>query len=178
MRETKAAYARRHGVTRPTVQDWENRGWLVMDDGQVDVEQSDLILAMYRDASDGRTKRGSKALPETPPLDPDADRALLDGLGTLATDEARRLKENYLALLSKLEYETRSSALVPLDLAKRVLFDEFRAVRDAWLNWPAAYAAEIAADLGVEPDRVAEVMAAYVHKQLAAIAEPTGGFGT
>jgi hypothetical protein len=60
--------------------------------------------------------------------------------------------------------------------ARRVLFDEFRAVRDAWMNWPARVSALIAADLNVEADKVAEVLTGYVHKQLASLAEPSGDF--
>jgi hypothetical protein len=90
--------------------------------------------------------------------------------------ESLAKKEHFLALLRELEYRQKEGQLVDLQLARSILFDEARAARDAWLNWPAKHAALIAADLGVEADRVTEVLTTYVHKQLAALGEPSGQF--
>ncbi|MEK6420011.1 MAG: hypothetical protein V4801_10420 [Burkholderia gladioli] len=87
-------------------------------------------------------------------------------------EEAKRIKEVYLALLNRLEYEQKSQMVIDLDLAKSVMFDVFRGARDAWLNWPVKYAPLIAADLGIESDRLPDVLAAYVHKQLSELGEP------
>jgi hypothetical protein len=87
-------------------------------------------------------------------------------------EEAKRIKEVYLALLNRLEYEQKSQMVIDLDLAKSVMFDVFRAARDAWLNWPVKYAPLIAADLGIESDRLPDVLTAYVHKQLSELGEP------
>lgn len=87
-------------------------------------------------------------------------------------------KEDYAGRLKELEYRQKSGDLVELSLARQVLFNEFRAARDAWLNWPTRFAALIAADLGIEQvDRVADVLASYVHKQLKTLGEPRGGMG-
>lgn len=51
---TKAEFARLHEVSKPAVQKWERQGYLVMIDGKVDVEQSDVLLA---DASLGKFGR-------------------------------------------------------------------------------------------------------------------------
>lgn len=51
--------------------------------------------------------------------------------------EALRLKENWLALLRRLEYEHKSGSLVELAVAQRVVFDLCREQRDLWLAWPA-----------------------------------------
>lgn len=86
-------------------------------------------------------------------------------------------KEDFAGRLKELEYRQRAGEVISLELAKQVLFTEFRAARDAWLNWPTRYAAQIAADLGIEEaDRVAEVLTSYVHKQLASLGEPSGQF--
>lgn len=86
-------------------------------------------------------------------------------------------KEDYAGRLKELEYRQRAGEVISLELAKQVLFTEFRAARDAWQNWPTRYAAQIAADLGIEEaDRVAEVLTSYVHKQLASLGEPSGQF--
>lgn len=86
-------------------------------------------------------------------------------------------KEDFAGRLKELEYRKKAGELVELDMARQILFDEFRAARDAWLNWPTRFAALIAADLGIEQaDRVAEVLTNYVHKQLATLGEPRGEF--
>lgn len=85
--------------------------------------------------------------------------------------EALRLKENYLALLRQLEYEQKSGALVPIDEVKEVLFDEFRALRDAWLNWPTRIGPLMASDLCLEAEPVIEALTNYVYKHLDEIGE-------
>ncbi len=63
---------------------------------------------------------------------------LLESGGVATSDyaEALRRKENYLALLRQLEYEQKSGSLVDLEVAEKILFEQARASRDAWLNWP------------------------------------------
>ncbi|MGS1019754.1 hypothetical protein [Burkholderia glumae] len=46
-------------------------------------------------------------------------------------EEAKRIKEVYLALLNRLEYEQKSQMVIDIDLAKSVMFDIFRGARDA-----------------------------------------------
>ena len=90
--------------------------------------------------------------------------------------EAIRIKENFNALLKQLEYEEKSGTLVELSLAEAVLFEEARASRDAWMNWPARIGPSLAADLGLEADHVTEALTAYVHKQIADLGEPAAIF--
>lgn len=94
------------------------------------------------------------------------------GIPKLATSEARRV--HFLALQREDEYRKRRGELVEISLAKGVLFEEFRAARDAWLAWPGNCAALIAATLGVEPGPVLEVLTVHVRKQIDALAAPTG----
>ena len=122
---------------------------------------------------------------EVPPVPP--PRGFVDALdgsdavdalatGSATTEEARRVKENYLALKGKLEYELSAGGLIDMDTAKQVLFDEFRAVRNHWMGWPSRYAAQIAADLNMEADRVTDVLTQYVHRHISEISEPNGQF--
>ncbi|WP_269501094.1 hypothetical protein [Burkholderia sp. IMCC1007] len=90
--------------------------------------------------------------------------------------DALAKKENYLALLRQLEFEQKSGSLVDLETATAILFEEFRAQRDAWLNWPTRVGPLLAADLGVEADRVVEALTAHVHKQIAQLGEPEANF--
>lgn len=90
--------------------------------------------------------------------------------------EAERIKENYLALLKKLEYELKEGSLVELTVAAKVLFEASRAARDSWLNWPSRVGPLVAADLGLEADRVTEVLTRYVHEQIEQLGEPAADF--
>lgn len=83
-------------------------------------------------------------------------------------------KEHFLAETRELEFRQRRGELVDFDLARRVLFDEARRGRDHWLNWPARVAASIAAELGAEPDRVAEILTTHVARHLEFLASPDG----
>lgn len=91
--------------------------------------------------------------------------------------QALQNKENYLALLRQLEFEQKSGELIELSMAERVLFEGARAQRDAWLNWPARVGAMIAADLGLEADRVTEILTTHVHKHIEQLGEPDVDFG-
>lgn len=90
--------------------------------------------------------------------------------------EALRLKENYLALLRRLEYEEKSGSLIELSIAEAVIFDCFRAQRDAWLNWPMRIGPLLAADLNAEVDIVTNALTEYVHKHIAELGEPEADF--
>jgi hypothetical protein len=90
--------------------------------------------------------------------------------------EAIRIKENFNALLKQLEYEQKSGSLIDLTIARTVLFDAARAARDSWMNWPMRVGPKIAADLGLEADRVTEVLTEHVHTQIADLGEPDAHF--
>lgn len=94
------------------------------------------------------------------------------GRGGLAYSEALRVKENYLAMLRRLEYEEKSGSLVELAVAEGVIFDVFRAQRDAWLNWPMRIGPLLAADLNCEVELVTNALTAYVHNHIAEHGEP------
>jgi hypothetical protein len=121
-----------------------------------------------------RSARSTLAVREDETPTRAANRLLEDGaVELLDYSEALRLKENYLALLRRLEFEARSGELVELAVAEAILFDVFRAQRNAWLNWPTKAAPLIADELGLtDIGRVAAVLAEYVHAQLAELGEP------
>lgn len=90
--------------------------------------------------------------------------------------EAIRIKENFNALLKQLEFEQKSGSMIDLAVARTVLFDSARAARDSWMNWPMRVGPKIAADLGLEADRVTEVLSEHVHTQIADLGEPDAHF--
>lgn len=188
---TQSEYARLHGVPPKTVFAWKKKGWVVLDrNKRVKVEESDANLAKYRNSELGAIQQRAQKKAcaakvaqeitvepgETP--DEAADRIMASAGPSMSYEEARRHKENYLALLNQLEYEIKSSAVVSLEMAQSILFESARAQRDAWLNWPTKIGPLLAADLNVEPDKITEFLTSHVHAHLEELGEPEGEFGT
>ena len=63
-----------------------------------------------------------------------------------------------------------------LALAEAVFFELTRSYRDAWSNWPVRIGPLLAAELGLEADRVTEALTAHVHTHLADLGEPEPDF--
>ncbi|HGV9335267.1 hypothetical protein [Raoultella terrigena] len=182
-------FARLHGVSRKTVTMWKSRGWLIMSGDDIDVSASNAQLEKYRKTIN-RTGKENKVVPikknsmpsppkeeavdegADPSLESIARELLLENGAELSLDEARRIKENYLALLTKLEFQQKDGQLIEMTIAEEVLFNAFRQQRDAWLNWPSRVAPLMAADLGVPADRMTEVLIEHVHKHISVLGEP------
>lgn len=182
-------FAKLHGVSRKTVTMWKSRGWLIMSGDDIDVGASNAQLEKYRKTINRAGKDNTvvpikKNLMPLPSKDKDADEEgnpslesiarelLLENGAELLLDEARRVKENYLALLTKLEFQQKDGQLIEMTVAEEVLFNAFRQQRDAWLNWPSRVAPLMAADLGVPADRMTEVLIEHVHKHISVLGEP------
>ena len=58
-----------------------------------------------------------------------------------------------------------------------MIFTVARGIRDAWMGWPGQIAPLLAADLGIESDRVLEALKPYVQQHLEQLGEPTYDFG-
>lgn len=91
--------------------------------------------------------------------------------------DAERIKENGLALRHLLDGRKKAGELIEAATAETVLFEVFRGSRDAWLGFPSRVGPLIAAELGVEPERVVEALTAHVHQQLNDLGEPEADFG-
>ncbi|WP_370658203.1 hypothetical protein [Edwardsiella tarda] len=181
-------FARLHGVSRKTVTMWKSRGWLIMSGDDIDVAASNEQLAKYRKSvnrpdkqktSAPEKKKADRMLPvREPPEESDqspeglAREFLLENGAELSLDEARRVKENYLALLTRLDFQQKDGQLIEMATAEEVLFNAFRQQRDAWLNWPSRVAPLMAADLDVPADRMTEVLIEHVHKHISVLGEP------
>lgn len=195
------AYAKLHGVSKGAAQKWQARGLLKFADGKVDVEASDRTLAhagVGRFAPGGIGSRSKAATGSRVATEPVAAEvaglaaellgaaefheglapaliAFADGLASGTVVDlitAQTYKENGLALLRILDARKRANELVEMADAEAVIFEMFRLQRDAWLNFPARIGPIIAADLGLDPDRVVEVLTSHVHQQLANLGEP------
>ena len=104
---------------------------------------------------------------------------LQSGAKGLAYGEALRLKENFTAMLRRLEYEQKAGTVIEMAVARGVVFDLTRQQRDTWLAWPVKVAPFIAAELGIaDVEQVNRVLATYVHEQLAELGQPEPRFST
>jgi len=86
--------------------------------------------------------------------------------------EAAAIKENALALKHLLAAQREAGVLVEIEVAERVIFDDRRAARDAWMAWPGRFAPLLAADLDIDGAKLAEALKPYVHQQLEELGEP------
>lgn len=92
------------------------------------------------------------------------------------TGAAERVKENALAVRRLLDARREAGDVVDIEVAEAVLFEQARAIRDAWINWPSRVGPMIAAELGVQPDPVVEALTKYVQQQLDDLGEPDADF--
>lgn len=86
--------------------------------------------------------------------------------------EAQTIKENALAAIRMIEARKRAGEVVEMADAEATFFDVFRQHRDAWLNFSSRIGPLLAADLGLEPDRVVEALTVHVHQHLTDLGEP------
>ena len=164
----QSEFATLHSVSRKTVTKWKERGWLVFAGSELDVEASNALIAKYR--RDGleavtqypesvtQTKVGNKSsAPEksvTPAakrvtvnpgetLDQATTRILIATGADMSIDEAKRVKENYLALREQLDYDRESKQVVAVEDVARAVGDEYAKVRSRLLAIPSEHAPRI-----------------------------------
>lgn len=145
---SQAEYARLRGVSKKTVTQWKQEGKLVLADGGVDVEASDSYLKKYRSTGLKGNSQGNEgnALPH--PLAGETNeqaalRILSTGGADMTLEEAKRVKENYLALLNQLEYDQKSGAVVLVEDVAAAVGKEYSQVRTRLLAIPAEQAPRI-----------------------------------
>jgi phage terminase Nu1 subunit (DNA packaging protein) len=140
---SQAEFARLRGVSRATVTHWKNAGRLLLNsDGMVDVAASEKLLALrpavYRG---GRAKPtpGEKLLPI---LDQSPEEIADSTKWTLI--EAQRVKEVYLALLRKQEFEIEQGELLEIEAVAQEVGREYSIVRERLLSIPGKVSASLA----------------------------------
>ncbi|WP_413509997.1 RNA polymerase subunit sigma-70 [Serratia liquefaciens] len=126
-------FAKLHGVSRKTVTSWKARGWLVLAGDDIDVEASNANIERFRktvtrpEKKPAGNKQGNKTgnrsagnksgnkndkdLPES--ATKTVERMIAEHGVTMTLDEARQMKENFLALLTQLEYDIKSGQVLP-----------------------------------------------------------------
>lgn len=157
----QAGFATLHNVSRKTVTKWKERGWLVFEGDLVDVEASNALLKKYRSAgiddvtqtakgNKGGNKASAKPVAVTQAIEGDDETAsaaverFIEANGApWDMDEARRVKENYLAMLNQLEYDTKSGKVVLAAEVAEIVGSEYAKVRTRLLAMPAEHAPRI-----------------------------------
>lgn len=196
------AYAKTHGASRQAASKWRKNGVLVLDREFVDVEKSDANMqgnGLGRFKSEAATAASQPARRTRNPVAPDIEAAVdevvtdltaavVDGeiddeiaggfIDELLRGEFRNkagavaVKENALALKHLLAAQKSAGLLIEVEIAERVLFDDRRKARDAWMNWPGRFGPLLAADLGIDSAQLVEALKPYVHEQLDELGEP------
>lgn len=157
----QSEFATLHGVSRKTVTKWKERGWLVFAGSVLDVEASNALIAKYRrDGIDVVTQaeEGNKPAPKKSGVTSAAARVtvkpgetveqatariLIATGANMNIDEAKRVKENYLALREQLEYDRESRLVVAVEDVTRAVGEEYAKVRTRLLAIPSENAPRI-----------------------------------
>lgn len=161
----QSEFAALHNVSRKTVTKWKERGWLVFAGDEVDVEASNANLKKYRrdgvapvtqtvtqGAGGNSPARKRKAV--TPP-DSEvtvrsgetpgraAERILIATGAEMDYDQARCMKENYLALQAQLQYDQEAGLVVAVADVAKAVGEEYAKVRTRLLAIPAEHSPRI-----------------------------------
>ncbi|EJM20182.1 hypothetical protein PMI21_01084 [Pseudomonas sp. GM18] len=157
----QSEFATLHGVSRKTVTKWKERGWLVFAGNELDVGASNALIAKYRrdglevvtQAGQGNkggqkktsvtstSKRVTVNAGET--VEQATARILIATGANMTIDEAKRVKENYLALREQLEYDRESRQVVAVEDVVKAVGDEYAKVRSRLLAIPSEHAPRI-----------------------------------
>ena len=102
----------------------------------------DLAEQEWTANTDSAQQRVPATAPPRP--EPDPEPAAKDEPRTATFQQARTLREAYMARLAKLEFDEKSGLLVKAEAVKNEAFKTARIVRDGLLNIPDRIAAELA----------------------------------
>ena len=165
---SQAEFGRLLGVSKVAVTKWKAAGRLVIRDGLVDVAATKAVLDRYRAGGSEPRKAVDEASVNTavneftevnaiddgddgdedPVNAEDADALAAEILRTTGTDwsldEAKRIKESFLALRARLKYDLEAAAVVPVAEVIREVAAEYSTVRTRLLAIPAEHSPQIA----------------------------------
>jgi len=180
---SRRKYATHRGVSEKAVRKAIAVGRIMVEaDGTIDPAKADRQWAAQTDPAMQRT-RSAKASAEkvTKPVPKSALRAVDDTLrdagamteagGEVSFMRARMANEVLKAQTAKVRLQKMKGELVDRTSATSMVFDLARRERDAWLNWPSRAAANMAAELGVDPHLTEQVLDKYLRQHLADMAE-------
>jgi hypothetical protein len=190
------AYARHRGVSLRAVQKAIQSGRIERTPaGKIDVQTADtqwdrrtaprpLIAKRSGPPANLQKQRAVSAVDQGgQPLEPnripntvaeprkEPPRGDLPGASAGDYSRARAVRENYLAHMSKLDFEERSGKLIRRDEVQVAAFNRFRTFRDGMLNLPDRLAAVLAAES--DSVKVHDILATEIRKALLEFADDT-----
>ncbi len=146
------------------------------EDVSADVSSAPVLTRLEPQPQGGALKRSRRDSEEGEVVDTEAFVAGIRSGKVYKLVDSERVKEGALALKQVLAARQAAGDLVDLALAEAVFFERARSDRDAWMNWPVRVGPLLAAELGLEADRVTEALTAHVHSHLADLGEPEPDF--
>ncbi|EKN4696354.1 RNA polymerase subunit sigma-70 [Yersinia ruckeri] len=142
-------FAKLHDVNRKTVTTWKARGWLVLAGDDIDVEASNANIERFRKTvtrsekkaagnmqgnKPGNNRKGNRLgnKSDGDPAESPAkivEKMIAENGVDMTIDEAREMKENFLALLTRLEYEIKSGQVLPYKEMTEAVGQEYSRMR-------------------------------------------------
>ena len=192
--ETKAAFARRIGVSSARISQLINRGMPVRADGRVDVAGALAWLDDNLDTS--KRAGGAKPAPErssaksgagsdapgparsapSAPVNPGRPSGnpapSVGGPGGPSLAEAKRLHELVKVQRAKLALERERDELVSREAVRIAVFSWARQERDSWLAWCRRVVPLVASETGANPGTLFAALDRHVREHLNDLAEP------
>jgi hypothetical protein len=199
---SQAEFARRRGVSRKTVTVWKDQGKLVLDaDGKVDVAATEALLGQRPETyRGGVTSQAPGALQGNAPLCPASDAAATPpaqvaptsrpkqpGEGTPPIDlspegladangwtlaDATRVKEIFLALKRKRDFDVATGQLVDIEEVALQVEAEYAIVRERLMTIPGKLAARL---VGLDRAAIEEALLEEISEALSELHEPGAG---
>ncbi|ELM3740470.1 RNA polymerase subunit sigma-70 [Yersinia ruckeri] len=142
-------FAKLHDVSRKTVTTWKARGWLVLAGDDIDVEASNANIERFRKTvtrpekkaagnmqgnKPGNNRKGNRLgnKSDGDPAESPAkivEKMIAENGVDMTIDEAREMKENFLALLTQLEYQIKSGQVLPYKDMTEAVGQEYSRMR-------------------------------------------------
>lgn len=178
------AYSRHRGVSDTAVRKAIQSGRITLgDDGRIDPQLADAQWSVNTDAAQQRKAVLQREVPQEAVTSVrealSATPSPLGGMGASTSAsaggttlmQAKTANEVLKAQTNKVRLARLKGELVDKDQAVAHVFRMARAERDAWLNWPARVAAQMASALGADSHALHVLLEQAVRDQLTALGD-------
>lgn len=178
------AYSRHRGVSDTAVRKAIQSGRITLgDDGRIDPQLADAQWSVNTDAAQQRKAVLQREVPQEAVTSVrealSATPSPLGGMGASTSAsaggttlmQAKTANEVLKAQTNKVRLARLKGELVDKDQAVAHVFRMARAERDAWLNWPARVAAQMASALGADSHALHVLLEKAVRDQLTALGD-------
>jgi len=178
------AYSRHRGVSDTAVRKAIQSGRITLgDDGRIDPQLADAQWSVNTDAAQQRKAVPQREVPQEAVTSVrealSAAPSPLGGMGAstgasaggTTLMQAKTANEVLKAQTNKVRLARLKGELVDKDQAVAHVFRMARAERDAWLNWPARVAAQMASGLGADSHALHVLLEKAVRDQLTALGD-------